>query len=106
MHPVLQADETPLQIQGSLKRVFCGLRQRGRLRGGICSGNVRQGPLMVDGYTGNAGLVILHLLQSEEALTLTFLSRCFEFISQSLQWFVIHNLTFFRCWNEHIKVRK
>ncbi|ENY0930944.1 hypothetical protein ACFVFW_003031 [Escherichia coli] len=39
---------------------------------------------MVDGYTGNAGLVILHLLQSEEALTLTFLSRCFEFISQSL----------------------
>ncbi|MDF9333258.1 hypothetical protein OH690_01125 [Escherichia coli] len=45
--------------------------------------------------TGNAGLVFLHLLQSEETLTLTFLSRCFEFISQSLQWFVIHNLTFF-----------
>ncbi|ADD56041.1 hypothetical protein HH620_004728 [Escherichia coli] len=51
--------------------------------------------MMVDGDTGNAGLVILHLLQSEEAITLTFLSRCFEFISQSLQWFVIHNLTFF-----------
>ncbi|HBE6258795.1 TPA: hypothetical protein KMK45_000366 [Escherichia coli] len=50
---------------------------------------------MVDGDTGNAGLVILHLLQSEEAITLTFLSRCFEFISQSLQWFVIHNLTLF-----------
>ncbi|GEG57274.1 hypothetical protein EC150317_03919 [Escherichia coli O145:H28] len=48
---------------------------------------------MVDGDTGNAGLVILHLLQSEEAITLTFLSRCFEFIGQSLQWFVIHNLT-------------
>ena len=95
MHPVLQADETPLQIQSRLKRVLCGLRQCGRLRGGICSGDVRLGPLMVDGDTGNAGLVFLHLLQSEETLTLTFLSRCFEFISQSLQWFVIHNLTFF-----------
>ncbi|PBU49848.1 hypothetical protein BB542_17000 [Escherichia coli] len=95
MHPVLQADETPLQILSSLKRVFCGLLQRGRLRGGICSDDVRLRPLMVDGDTGNAGLVILHLLQSEEAITLTFLSRCFEFISQSLQWFVIHNLTFF-----------
>ncbi|KZO75604.1 hypothetical protein TH56_13515 [Escherichia coli] len=51
--------------------------------------------LMVDGDTGNAGLVILHLLQSEEAIMLTFLSRRFELISQSLQWFVIHNLTFF-----------
>ena len=89
MHPVLQADETPVQILGSLKRVLCGLR------GGICSGDVRLGPLMVDGDTGNAGLVILHLLQSEEAITLTFLSRCFELIGQSLQWFVIHNLTFF-----------
>ena len=95
MHPVLQADETPLQLLSSLKRVLRGLRQRGRLRGGICSGDVRQGPLMVDGDTDNMGLVFLHLLQSEEALTLTFLSRCFEFISQSLQWFVIHNLTFF-----------
>ena len=55
MHPVLQVDETPLQVLGSLKRVFCGLRQRGRLRGGICSGDVRQGPLMVDGYTDNMG---------------------------------------------------
>ncbi|HFR5712140.1 TPA: hypothetical protein ACHW3U_000907, partial [Escherichia coli] len=78
--------ETPLQIQGSLIRVLVlyGLFQRGRMCGGIFSGDARQGPLMVDGYTGNAGLVILHLLQSEEALTLTFLSRCFEFISQSL----------------------
>ena len=50
---------------------------------------------MVDGDTGNAGLVFLHLLQSEETITLTFLSRCFELIGQSLQWFVIHNLTFF-----------
>ncbi|EEV5864420.1 hypothetical protein EJW85_09895 [Escherichia coli] len=95
MHPVLQADETPLPILSRLKRVLCGLRQCGRLRGGICSGDVRQGPLMVDGYTDNMGQVVLHLLQSEEAITLTFLSRCFEFISQSLQWFVIHNLTFF-----------
>ncbi|GDT15389.1 TPA: hypothetical protein JZF63_003781 [Escherichia coli] len=95
MHPVLQADETPLQILSTLKRVLRGLRQRGRLRGGICSGDVRLGPLMVDGDTGNAGLVILHLLQSEEAITLTVLNRCFEFISPSLQWFVIHNLTFF-----------
>ncbi|WP_187640625.1 hypothetical protein [Escherichia coli] len=39
---------------------------------------------MVDGDTGNAGLVILHLLQSEEAIMLTFLSRRFELISQSL----------------------
>ncbi|MEC9918957.1 hypothetical protein RCT39_15170 [Escherichia coli] len=50
---------------------------------------------MVDGDTGNAALVILHLLQSEEAITLTFLSRCFELIGQSLQWFAIHNLIFF-----------
>lgn len=91
MHPVLQADETPLQLLSSLKRVLCGLRQCGRLRGGICSGEA----LMVDGDTGNAALVILHLLQSEEAITLTFLSRCFELIGQSLQWFAIHNLTFF-----------
>ncbi|WP_187640504.1 hypothetical protein [Escherichia coli] len=41
-----------------MKRVLRGLRQRGRLRGGICSGDVRLGPLMVDGDTGNAGLVI------------------------------------------------
>ena len=78
-----------------MKRVLRGLRQRGRLRGGICSGDVRLGPLMVDGDTGNAALVILHLLQSEEAITLTFLSRWFELIGQSLQWFAIHNLTFF-----------
>lgn len=85
MHPVLQADETPIVWATSVRQVAWG----------ICSGDVRQGPLMVDGDTGNAGLVFLHLLQSEETLTLTFLSRCFEFISQSLQWFVIHNLTFF-----------
>ncbi|HGF4920751.1 TPA: hypothetical protein ACF5BX_003481 [Escherichia coli] len=50
---------------------------------------------MVDGYTDNMGQVFLHLLQSEEAIMLTFLSRRFELISQSLQWFVIHNLTLF-----------
>lgn len=85
MHPVLQADETPIVWAMSVRQVAWG----------ICSGDVRLGPLMVDGDTGNAGLVILHLLQSEEAITLTFLSRCFELIGQSLQWFVIHNLTFF-----------
>ncbi|MDI9734394.1 hypothetical protein QM259_19540, partial [Acinetobacter baumannii] len=53
------------------------------------------GALMVDGDTGNAALVILHLLQSEEAITLTFLILCFELIGQSPQWFAIHNLTFF-----------
>ncbi|EKM8912874.1 hypothetical protein PVS23_002867 [Escherichia coli] len=97
IYPVLQADETPLQIQGSLIRVLVlyGLFQRGRMCGGIFSGDARPEPLVVDGNAGNVGLVFHHLLQSEEALTLTFLSRCFEFISQSLQWFVIHNLTFF-----------
>ncbi|EFU9085697.1 hypothetical protein KSU16_03525 [Escherichia coli] len=50
---------------------------------------------MLGGDIDNMGLVFLHLLQSEEAITLTFLSRCFELIGQSLQWFVIHNLTFF-----------
>lgn len=95
MHPVLQADETPLQLLSSLKRVLCGLRQCGRLRGGNMFRRCQAGALMVDGDTGNAALVILHLLQSEEAITLTFLSRCFELIGQSLQWFAIHNLTFF-----------
>ena len=50
---------------------------------------------MVDGDTGNAALVILRLLQSEEAFTLAVLRRCVELIGQSLQWFAIHNLTFF-----------
>ncbi|EKR6162701.1 hypothetical protein P8R29_002242 [Escherichia coli] len=66
-----------------MKRVLRGLRQRGRLRGGICSGDVRLGPLMVDGDTGNAGLVILHLLQSEEAITLTFLSGVLSLLARA-----------------------
>lgn len=32
---------------------------------------------MVDGDTGNAGLVILHLLQSEEAINADFLEPVF-----------------------------
>ena len=85
MHPVLQADETPIVWATPVRQVAWGNMFR----------RCQAGALMVDGDTGNAALVILHLLQSEEAITLTFLSRCFELIGQSLQWFVIHNLTFF-----------
>ena len=76
MHPVLQADETPLQIQGSLIRVLVlyGLFQRGRMCGGVFSDDARPEPLVVDGNAGNAGLVFHHLLLSEEVITLTFLS--------------------------------
>ncbi|EGI0702828.1 hypothetical protein JS694_004058 [Escherichia coli] len=76
MYPVLQADETPLHIQGSLIRVLVlyGLFQRGRMCGGIFSGDARPEPLVVDGNAGNAGLVFHHLLLSEEVITLTFLS--------------------------------